>query len=352
MLFPLYVPLFTGCILTIAHALPHPVARELPKPDWILEKGDSLIPPFPPVDFKVFDPLLAQTLDLNTRGPTLDLGWCRVANLVSYKDRAGVDHSYKQTEITLILPETRNPGSSLPSDYSPRLPGSRYYSDVNTLKYTKQVVDVGHTKSGRAAMIVYGRSGQPLMMNEVYKKATAAEQSRLEKQVDKMACDEAVRIAKQSQVLYTGFRSADSVLVYISQREPDKVKSVLLMDWHDSVFVKKDTPEDQMPLLDVDVGRGVSWPLASPTFIAVHRDTHYICPFPRSYLEFIVSHDDYSSSNTKPFSSYLTHSMRHPSNVLNDFLNANSSATAGKFPSNSPSNASVIRHVVVTAIQD
>ncbi|KAJ3784718.1 hypothetical protein GGU10DRAFT_388079 [Lentinula aff. detonsa] len=242
MLFPLHVSLFTGCILTIAHALP----VLLPKPDWILENGDSLTPPFPPVDSKVFDPLLAQTVGLNALGPTLDLGWCRVMNLESYKDRAGVVHSYKQKKITLILPATRITGSSLPSDYSPRLSGPRYYHDVNTLKYTNQVVDVGHTKSGRAAMIVYGRSGQPLMMNEIFKKATAVEQSQLEKQVDTMACDEAVRIAKQSQVLYTGFRSADSVLVYISKRAPDTVQSVLLMDWHDSVFVKKDTPEDEM----------------------------------------------------------------------------------------------------------
>ncbi|KAJ3982372.1 hypothetical protein F5890DRAFT_375730 [Lentinula detonsa] len=261
MLFPLYLSLLTGCILTIAHALP---VLLLPKPDWILEKGDSLTPPFPPVDSKVFDPLLAQTVGLNARRPTLNLGWCRVANLESYKDRAGVVHSYPQKNITMILPATRIDGSSLPSDYSPHLLGPRHYSAVNTLKYTKQVVDVGHTKSGRAAMIVYGMSGQPLMMNKHYMKATPEERSHLEKQVDKMACDEAVRIAKQSQVLYTGFRSADSVLVYTSKIAPHTVESVLLMDWHDSVFVKKDTPEEEMHKYCLDMINYIRCNFAQP----------------------------------------------------------------------------------------
>ncbi|KAJ3820595.1 hypothetical protein F5880DRAFT_1509224 [Lentinula raphanica] len=118
------------------------------------------------------------------------------------------------------------------------------YHQVNVLKHTNQLLEAGHLPSGAAAMIIYGKAGKPLQEIDFYNKADSSKQFSLQKALEDMACEEAVRIAKEYGVLYTGSPLLDGrTLVAISDGQ---ITSVLLTGWSDYAFVEKDAPKEEM----------------------------------------------------------------------------------------------------------
>ncbi|KAJ4467700.1 hypothetical protein C8J55DRAFT_226165 [Lentinula edodes] len=170
----------------------------------VLIDPNALSPPFPSVDKTVFDPPLAEPNPAVS--DSAKLGWAkveRVSNYNSNKDREGND--VEKGEMVLIqLP--RQPGRHLA---------------VDALEYTKQLVDVGRTAGGAAAMIIRGRIGRPMEVELKERKA-----QHRENEVCDAVCDKVVYFATEYQVLY----------------KPE----ITLLRWDRRFFITKGTPEDKI----------------------------------------------------------------------------------------------------------
>ncbi|KAJ3757472.1 hypothetical protein EV360DRAFT_71117 [Lentinula raphanica] len=155
------------------------------------------------------------------------------------------DHDQKVHEgqdMTLLV--MRAVPRSHPSASSHPVLADAVYHQVNVLKHTNQLLEAGHLPSGAAAMIIYGKAGKPLQEIDFYNKADSSKQFSLQKALEDMACEEAVRIAKEYGVLYTGSPLLDGrTLVAISDGQ---ITSVLLTGWSDYAFVEKDAPKEEM----------------------------------------------------------------------------------------------------------
>ncbi|KAJ3770391.1 hypothetical protein FB446DRAFT_744334 [Lentinula raphanica] len=155
------------------------------------------------------------------------------------------DHDQKVHEgqdMTLLV--MRAVPRSHPSASSHPVLADAVYHQVNVLKHTNQLLEAGHLPSGAAAMIIYGKAGKPLQEIDFYNKADSSKQFSLQKALEDMACEEAVRIAKEYGVLYTGSPLLDRrTLVAISDGQ---ITSVLLTGWSDYAFVEKDAPKEEM----------------------------------------------------------------------------------------------------------
>ncbi|KAJ3976100.1 hypothetical protein EV361DRAFT_885441 [Lentinula raphanica] len=142
------------------------------------------------------------------------------------------DHDKKVHEgqdMTLLV--MRAVPRSHPSASSQPVLADAVYHQVNVLKHTNQLLEAGHLPSGAAAMIIYGKAGKPLQDIDFYNKADSSKQFSLQKALEDMACEEAVRIAKEYGVLYTGSPLLDGrTLVAISDGQ---ITSVLLTGWSD-----------------------------------------------------------------------------------------------------------------------
>ncbi|KAJ3877626.1 hypothetical protein F5051DRAFT_407973 [Lentinula edodes] len=242
MFFLRYALFIAGCILDITHihALPHPRRSDRPvsnfthfldsthprppdRPDWVFRDSNALSPPFPSMDKTVFDPPLAEPKPAVSS--TVKLGWAEVACVSNYnsnKDREGND--VEKGEMVLIqLP--RQPGRHLA---------------VDALEYTKQLVDVGRTAGGDAAMIIRGRIGRRMEVELKERKA-----QHRENEVCDAVCDKVVYFATEYQVLYVGLDLSYHVLVDISD-DPTKKPEITLLRWDRRFFITKGTPEDKI----------------------------------------------------------------------------------------------------------